>query len=99
MSCDAYITRPRALTRTGRLGHHLNSSNLARVFMPDDLPFGLYERLLTADLKARLLQFGPADAHVGTHAVDPAEAHLLLARHIQVIVAGALRALPADQRE
>lgn len=67
--------------------------------MPDDLPFGLYDRLITTNLKARLLEFGPETARVKKRAVDPAAAHLTLARHIQVIVARALRSLPADQRE
>ena len=68
-------------------------------FMPDDLPFGLYERLITADLKARLLQFRPDAARLSTRAIDPAEASVTLARHIEVVVARALRSLPADQRE
>jgi superfamily II DNA or RNA helicase/HKD family nuclease len=67
--------------------------------MPDDLPFGLYERLLTANLKERLLQFRSDTARVTKRAVDPAEAHLTLARHVQVVVARALRSLPAHQRE
>ncbi len=70
--------------------------------MPDhaeDLPFGLYDRLITADLKARLLRLLPGEARVKKRAVDSAEAHLTLARHIEIIVAQALRSLPADQRE
>ena len=44
----------------------------------DDLPFGLYERLLTARLKARLLRFDPASARVVTNGLDPADAHATL---------------------
>ena len=43
----------------------------------DDLPFGLYERLITASLKARLLQFDPAVTRVSTKGLDPAEAHAI----------------------
>lgn len=64
----------------------------------DDLPFGLYERLVTAGLKARLLRFDPASARVVTKGIDPAEAHSTLARHIEEIVARALHVLPQDNR-
>jgi superfamily II DNA or RNA helicase/HKD family nuclease len=67
--------------------------------MPDDLPYGLYERLITANLKARLLQFAPERARIKRQPVDPADAHLTLARHVEAVVARALRSLPADQRE
>ena len=40
----------------------------------DDLPFGLYERLVTAGLKARLLRFDPASARVVNEELDPAGA-------------------------
>jgi superfamily II DNA or RNA helicase/HKD family nuclease len=69
--------------------------------MPDqdnDLPFGLYERLITASLKARLLQFDQDRTRIQTNALDPAEAHITLARHIEGIVARALRGLPAEDR-
>ena len=39
-----------------------------------DLPFGLYERLITASLKARLLQFDRSRSLVSTEGLDPAEA-------------------------
>jgi len=64
----------------------------------DDLPFGLYERLITASLKARLLQFDQDRTRIQTDALDPAEAHITLARHIEGIVARALRGLPAEDR-
>lgn len=67
--------------------------------MPDDLKFGLYERLITSSLRARLLQIGSDGARVTKRAVDPAEAHRILSRHIEIVVAQALRSLPAEQRE
>lgn len=64
----------------------------------DDLPFGLYERLITASLKARLLQFDPAVTRVSTMSLDPAEAHTTLARHVEDVVARALRGISKDDR-
>ena len=69
--------------------------------MPDqtnDLPFGLYERLITAGLKERLLRFDPASTRVVRRELDPAEAHATLARHIEEAVARVLNALPQDDR-
>ena len=63
-----------------------------------DLPFGLYERLITAGLKARLLRFDPASARVTKADLDPAEAHATLARHIEEVVARALNELPQEDR-
>ena len=60
----------------------------------DDLPFGLYERLVTAGLKARLLRFGSTTTRIVTEELDATEAHATLARHIANLVAGVLRALP-----
>ena len=53
----------------------------------DDLPFGLYERLITASLKSRLLPFDPSWALVRKAGLDAAEAAATLARHIEEIVA------------
>ncbi len=64
----------------------------------DDLPFGLYERLVTAGLKARLLRFDPASARVVRAELEPAEAHATFARHIEELVARALHALPQEDR-
>ena len=64
----------------------------------DDLPFGLYERLVTAGLKARLLRFHSATAHIVTEEIDAAETHAILARHIATVVARALDALPQEDR-
>ena len=66
--------------------------------MSDDLPFGLYERLITASLKARLLQFDPATTRVSTQDLDPAEAYATLARHVEDVVARALRGIPQEDR-
>src|SRR4051794_10788387 len=64
----------------------------------DDLPFGLYERLVTAGLKARLLGFDSATTRIVTEELDAAEAHAALTRHIATLVAGVLRALPQEDR-
>lgn len=56
----------------------------------EDLPFGLYERLVTAGLKARLLGFDSATTRIVTEELDAAEAHATLARHIANLVAGVL---------
>src|SRR4051795_12772466 len=64
----------------------------------EDLPFGLYERLVTAGLKARLLRFDSATSRIVTEELDAAEAHATLARHIMNVVAGVLRALPQEDR-
>ena len=64
----------------------------------DDLPFGLYEQLLTSGLKSRLLRFDTARSRVVTKPVDSAEAHATLARHVQQVVQHALRGLPEAER-
>jgi hypothetical protein len=64
----------------------------------DDLPFGLYERLVTAGLKARLLRFDSATTRIVTEELDATEAHATLARHIANLVAGVLQALPQEDR-
>lgn len=64
----------------------------------DDLPFGLYERLITASLRARLLRFDRNRIKFRTDELDPAEGHTTLARHIESIVTRALRAIPGDNR-
>jgi len=65
--------------------------------MPD-LPFGLYERLLTASLKAKVLEFRAKSGHADTVELDKAEAAATLARHVESVVARALADLPADGR-
>ena len=64
----------------------------------EDLPFGLYERLVTAGLKARLLGFDSATTRIVTEELDAAEAHATLAEHIANLVARVLRALPQEDR-
>ena len=59
----------------------------------NDLPFGLYERLITASLKARLLEFGRDRTRIQTNPLDPAEAHITLARYIE---GKGERPMPAD---
>ena len=63
-----------------------------------DLPPGLYERLITTALEARLLKFDAARVTVGRTGVDPAEAHRVFGQHIGESVAHALRSLPAAER-
>jgi hypothetical protein len=58
--------------------------------MSDDgtnLPFGLYERLITASLKVRLLQFDRSSSVVSTEGLNPAEAASILAGHLSSLVA------------
>jgi hypothetical protein len=57
----------------------------------EDLPFGLYERLVTAGLKARFLGFDSATTRIVTEELDAAEAHATLAQHIANLVAGVRR--------
>src|SRR5256885_2271216 len=64
----------------------------------EDLPFGLYERLVTAGLKARLLGFDTATTRIVTEELDATEAHATLARHIANLVTGVLHALPQEDR-
>lgn len=63
-----------------------------------DLPFGLYEKLITTSLKARLLRFDPSRTLIRTERLDPAEAPAILGRHIEEIVARGLKCLPAEDR-
>jgi hypothetical protein len=64
----------------------------------DDLPFGLYERLVTSGLKARLLRFDSDTAHIVKKEIDPAEAHAALARHVANVLSRALNSLPQEDR-
>ena len=66
--------------------------------MPDDLPFGLYERLLTESLKSKVLEFRATKGHADTVGLDKAEAAATLAKHVEAVVARALADLPADGR-
>ena len=64
----------------------------------DDLPFGIYERLVTAGLKARLLRFNSDAARIVKKELEPAEAHAILARHVGKVLSRALNALPHEHR-
>ena len=62
----------------------------------DDLPFGLYERLITERLKARLLKFD--SAQIDKTPVDPTELASTLGRHMQSVVTRALAGLSGEER-
>jgi superfamily II DNA or RNA helicase/HKD family nuclease len=64
-----------------------------------DFAAGLYERLITTSLKERLARLDPARVSVETRFVDPAEAHATFARHLETVVARALRGLPEKDRK
>jgi superfamily II DNA or RNA helicase/HKD family nuclease len=69
--------------------------------MSDDrtrLPFGLYERLITRGLRAKLLLFDPARGRTDQRLIDPAEASTTLARHVERVLERALRGLSGDER-
>ena len=88
-----------ALARAGGYSITTFSLELDSAHMAEnDLPFGLYERLVTERVKARLLQFDPATTKVVTKAVQDADVHATLGRHLQGVVASALRGLPAEER-
>jgi len=63
-----------------------------------DLPLGLYERVITARLKARLLKLDASQTTITKEPVDGAEAYVVLARHVKSAVSDALRSLPAEER-
>jgi hypothetical protein len=64
----------------------------------DELPFGLYERLVTAGLKARLLRFDSDAVRIVKKELEPAEAHAILARHVANVLSRALYALPHEDQ-
>ena len=59
-----------------------------------DLPLGIYEQLVTSDLDHRLRRVDPA--LVDRDALDPADSHEALARHIARLVRRVLRATGGD---
>ncbi len=63
-----------------------------------DLPYGLYERLITTGLKDRLLPFDRANARVVMGALDQAEAPASLARHVGEAVARTLHDFSEETR-
>jgi superfamily II DNA or RNA helicase/HKD family nuclease len=67
--------------------------------MPDKkLAPGLYDRLITTELKSRLLEFDPDTTTLRQQPVDEAESHSVLARHVGDAVNRVLRELPARDR-
>jgi hypothetical protein len=64
-----------------------------------DLANGIYERLISHSLEPRLRALdGENRTKIERIAVDPAEAHVVLARHVHGILEKALRAIPEKQR-
>ena len=79
-----------------------STSSILAPSMPSRPPLapGLYERLITNALKAELEALereGTSVVH--SSPIDPAEAHATLARHIEGVVARALRGLPEKERK
>ena len=64
----------------------------------NDLPGGLYERLLTIGLRAKLLRIDPTRVRIVTKDVDSAELHETLARHLGEILAQALNGVSNPDR-
>ena len=63
-----------------------------------DLPRGLYERLVTTALKARLDTADPSLVDIHVRPVAAEEAAETLARHVRAVVARALSELPEQDR-
>jgi superfamily II DNA or RNA helicase len=63
-----------------------------------DLPFGLYEQLITAGLKARLLELDAHDVRVVRRSLDPSESHGTFARYLHVLFTNALEGLPNEDK-
>ena len=59
-----------------------------------DLPLGLYEQLVTADLERRLRSVDPS--LVDRDTLDPVDAHEVLARHVGRLARRALQAAGGD---
>jgi superfamily II DNA or RNA helicase len=62
------------------------------------LPPGLYERLVTHAVSSELDRLQAEGSVIHTAPLEPAEAHATLARHIEAVVARALRGLPEKIR-
>ena len=64
--------------------------------MSIDLVPGLYERLVTEELKRLLDDLDPARVDFGN--LDAADAHVAIAEHVRRIIERALRAIPEEER-
>ena len=64
--------------------------------MPSDPVSGLYEQLVTVELKRLLETLEPI--RVDTRSPDAADAHVAVAEHLRRIVERALRAVPEAER-
>ncbi len=63
-----------------------------------DAPRGLYDKLVTRGFRDVLDALADRGLHVHREAVDPAEAHEYLARHLASVVSTTLRGVPSTQR-
>jgi superfamily II DNA or RNA helicase len=61
-----------------------------------DLPAGLYERLVTEELRLLLNRREPGHAEIAS--ADAADAHFAVARHLRGLLERALSAIPEDER-
>ncbi|HYC91174.1 MAG TPA: hypothetical protein VEO54_18285 [Thermoanaerobaculia bacterium] len=61
------------------------------------LPDGLYDLLVTQAIQQELAQLGP-HRRADVEPLEPADSHLLLARHLAAIARTALRGLPEEER-
>jgi superfamily II DNA or RNA helicase/HKD family nuclease len=61
------------------------------------LPDGLYDLLVTQAIQRELAQLGQ-DRRSDTEPLEPADSHLLLARHMAAVIRTALRAIPEEDR-
>src|SRR3954447_25480158 len=62
-----------------------------------DVPAGIYENLVTEDLRTKLDQIDPGLVQLGP--LDPADAHEALTRHIAELTSTALRQVGGDGPE
>ena len=61
------------------------------------LPDGLYDLLITQAIQQEIARFGQ-HRRADVEPLEPADSHLLLARHIAAVVRNALRGIPEDER-
>ena len=63
-----------------------------------NLPEGLYERLITENLKAALETLSESGRRADYRGLNSADGHVALARHVHDILLQVLRAIPVDER-